>query len=655
MSIVLIFIFTIIFSIIIVTTIFYIKNLVDYYIKFKLTLINIVYILYTSSVLTLTCFKTRLIINFIDYKCINYFNIIKINFSENNESINEIKNKYISIPVFIIDNKNVFDCKISIINTFTNKSRTFKFSIYKNFINNINMYINNNSDKYYSSEIIFYGDINKVKVKDFQCDKFNLKKRLRCIIVNIQETKLFELIKDNNIYNDKLNLEISNVLSTNENKNLIINIFIGKNKSNVLIFGDEEQKLILATEEDKKIFSEFCVNVMKETKKESIINKLCQSLCVSLISRSKLFGLKIIDIISINLSLFIFLNQGINCLLNENNIDEKDKNFIVGCLILLLYINKKIINLEEIKTIKEIIDKMEMSGFNEIEQIKALIAYIFFYIKNSQTYFLRITKDLEQDNPYKIAFDFYESIINELNEDSELLLIYLQLNSGSGINILNNKNCYKISMLSISEIKKNLVNNIPKYFYCYFNNYDNQITLIDSTSHIIAFNTTQIFLKQNNQISENEIINSNIMNIVISIFHKIRKPIMFITKEYELLNQKNFYILNENNDEESVACIDFYLYNFKYYPAQILISSYQSYYLMNKNYFINELDDLNNIAKKIIKEKINQNSNNPSDLNNLDGLKNIINEIIKKNNDEVEHNYIIIDGKKYFCGSYVNY
>ena len=145
------------------------------------------------------------------------------------------------------------------------------------------------------------------------------------------------------------------------------------------------------------------------------------------------------------------------------------------------------------------------------------------------------------------------------------------------------------------------------------------------------------------------------MNIVISIFHKIRKPIMFITKEYELLNQKNFYILNENNDEESVACIDFYLYNFKYYPAQILISSYQSYHLMNKNYFINELDDLNNIAKKIIKEKINQNSNNPSDLNNLDGLKNIINEIIKKNNDEVEHNYIIIDGKKYFCGSYVNY
>ena len=648
------------------------KEFKEFFNSIILAIYKIFKIFQLIAILVIISFETVLTINFIDYKINNYFNTIKIKFAEKSQLTIKIRNHRISVPIFIVDNKNFFDCEISIINVFTNESRKFKFLIYKNFINKINIYLNNNLDKYFSSEIIFYGEINKVKLKGYEYDKFNLNKRLRCTIVNMQETKLFELIKDNNNYNDKLNLEIPQILSKNKNKNFLINIFIGNNKSNVLIFNEEEQILILATKEEKDIFTKLCEDVMKKTKDEFIINNLCKSFCDSLLLRTKLFGFKLIDIISINTILISFLNQGINCLLDKNIINEKDKDFIVGCLIIILYINKKkhLISLGEIKKLNEIIDIMKISGFNEIDQIKALIAYISFYTKIPYVHTLKITKELNKDSPYKKAFNFYESIINELNEDSELLLIFLQLNSGSGRELLINKNCYKISMLSISEIKEHVKKNIPKYFFC-FNKIDGEnIAMSDQRTQIIAFNEQEIFLQNNNQISENEMNDNETMNVVIGLFHegghqkfhmnikigpKI-EPIMFITKDYELLSQENFVPLNNNDKNgESGMCVDFYLYKFNYYPAQILVNSYKSFKLMNKKYFIHKLTDLNEIALNIIndyiksKGNLNKTSNNSSGPDELDDLKNMVKNIFKNNNEKVEKKYINVNGKNFPC------
>ena len=172
------------------------KKVIELYKSMKLIHDTIINTFHIISILVLTSFKAILTINFIDYKSINYFNVIKIKFIGNSQSTVEIKSHHISIPIFILGTKNFYDCEISIINVFTNESRKFKFLIYKSFKNKINIYINNNSNKYFSSEIIFYGEINKVKLKDYECDKFNLNKRLRCTIVNIQETKLLKLIKE---------------------------------------------------------------------------------------------------------------------------------------------------------------------------------------------------------------------------------------------------------------------------------------------------------------------------------------------------------------------------------------------------------------------------------------------------------------------------
>ena len=131
---------------------------------------------------------------------------------------------------------------------------------------------------------------------------------------------------------------------------------------------------------------------------------------------------------------------------------------------------------------------------------------------------------------------------------------------------------------------------------------------------------------------------------------------MFITKGYELLSQENFVPLNNNDKNgESGMCVDFYLYNFNYYPAQILVNSYKSFKLMNKKYFIHKLTDLNEIALNIIndyiksKGNLNKTSNNSSGPDDLDDLKNMVKNIFKNNNEKVEKKYINVNGKNFPC------
>ena len=90
------------------------------------------------------------------------------------------------------------------------------------------------------------------------------------------------------------------------------------------------------------------------------------------------------------------------------------------------------------------------------------------------------------------------------------MLMFLQLNSGSGNEILNNKSCYKISMISIEEIKEHLVKNIPQYFFAFNEEKGEDIALTDPKTQIIGFNEQLIFAKRDKILSENEI-NNNIM------------------------------------------------------------------------------------------------------------------------------------------------
>ena len=619
--------------------------------------------------------NTFLTINFIDYKADNYFNEINIKI-EHNSIINKVINeKYFYIPILTFKNKSILESSITIKNTKTNELRAIKVSLYKDCVNNINIYLNNISDEYYSPEIIVFGETNEVKLNNnYKCDNSGLKKRLRCCILNIEKTLLLEIIKNNNNYNDNLNLKIPQVLNNLKDRNILINIFIGNNASNVLIFGEEKQKLITANENEKYLISEFYRNVNKNIDSDIDINQFCESFRDTLLSNEKLFGLNIQNINDDTLYniIFSYINQGTNYFFDNNILSERDNDFIYGCLILLLYSTKNIysIDYDLIKTFNKIIKKMKKNKFDVIEQIKAAIAFTSFYINDAVMYTLKITDKLSKDSPYKKAFDFYEEIIDGLNEESELMLMFLQLNSGFGKELLNNKTCYKISMVSIQDIKEHLKRNIPKYFFCYNTKNGENIAIPDPKTQIIGFNEQQIFEKKGKEISENEIKN-NIMNVLICIFHEgghqkfhmninsgsSIEPVLFITKQYSLGSQDKL-IDNSDKRGESGMCVDYYLYYFSMFPSQILIRSSQTHKLFNKEYYIGKLDELNKKSLEIIGDYLSKNNmfpNKDTGSYNIEAMNNLIRIFNEEDNNNLDDDFITINGEQYFCSSKINY
>ena len=103
--------------------------------------------------------------------------------------------------------------------------------------------------------------------------------------------------------------------------------------------------------------------------------------------------------------------------------------------------------------------------------------------------------------------------------------------------------------------------------------------------------------------------------------------------------------------------VDYYLYNFSLYPAQIIIKSSQSYQLLDKKYFTGNLQELNFISLAIIDNYLKKNNiypNNPTGKNDIDALKNIIKILKKKDNNISNSNYIKINGENYFIGPIID-
>ena len=69
----------------------------------------------------------------------------------------------------------------------------------------------------------------------------------------------------------------------------------------------------------------------------------------------------------------------------------------------------------------------------------------------------------EPNNIYSDAVSFNKKFVQKLTEKSEIFLFFLQLISGSSINLLNNEFMSRISMLNAEIIKDQLISTIPKY------------------------------------------------------------------------------------------------------------------------------------------------------------------------------------------------
>ena len=596
-----------------------------------------VYLITTLSVLTIIKMlirKNKSVIkirfNFLDFKQINYYDEISIKLQDNIVYIGTIKEEILIIEISGFKKKNIIHGTVKIRNARNKAEKTFNISLYKNYINNINIKMNNLKHNYYSSEIIFYGDdlLSKIKINfNIAYNTFNLQKRIRLVICNIDKKELMKIITKN-IFDKTLNKRIENILNNNSNQNLLINIFIGKDISNILIFRDNKDILIIPDENERKLFEEFYCQIDFNN-----INSQCFSFLNKLYKKEKLFGTSIINKNEKDkrIAYVSFINQGINCLIENDIITKKDKNFMLGYLIFLFYI----CNGEEahdMNMINSLIKKMEYHKFDEIEQIKMVIAYVIFCLNSPFRFTLKFIDHFQKGNDYFDGFHFFENIVKDLKEESEIMLTFLQLNSGFGYELLNNNYCYKISMESIEEIKKHLIDIIPKYFFA-FSEECNQSIISDQRTQILAFNQKKLFKLEDGDENTRKI---NKMNVVLILFleachqnfqmdDKVGAkffPILYITKDYKIGTQKHNK-MKEIEKTEAGKSFDNYLYDI----------------------------GLDTIGQEVAKNFINDNyQNNDNVFNSISQFYNIENPLKEKERRPFDYEYVIIDGIEIPCG-----
>lgn len=279
----------------------------------------------------------------------------------------------------------------------------------------------------------------------------------------------------------------------------MINIYISEQKTNILIFVEEEQFLIRPSENEKKFFEHFYRYIIENKDCESKLRDKCIEYHDIITKKGSLFGQVIpnFDENKIINNYFSFINQGINCLLQNNIISNSlsDYFFISGYILLYAYLCTKGANYSVFVTrFNNNIKEAYKRKISYIDLMRIAVSYSLFYINFMDQIKIQFTNELQRDNSYKAGFEFFKNIIQDLNEDSDLIFIYLQINSGSGLNLINQENCYKLSMISVEDVKSHIIENIPKYFYIY--TFDDDIFFgTDATTQVICFNENYIFDK----------------------------------------------------------------------------------------------------------------------------------------------------------------
>lgn len=331
---------------------------------------------------------------------------------------------------------------------------------------------------------------------------------------------------------------------------------------------------------------------------------------------------------------FSFINQGFNCLLLNNIITQNNLNdfrFIIRYILLYAYLFKK-----SKSNYKSYLDKLDYmlidaskSNYSYVDQTKIGVSFTIFFINNLKDLTLEFIDNKSDISAYKNGFKFFKSIISDLNENSDLTFIYLQINSGSGLNLINNQKCYKLSMISVEDIKSHIIENIPKYFFVYSSKQDIYIST-ERLKQVMCFNEEKLF-EFTNEISTK----NNTMNVTLGMFHECGHaefhknikvgmdcpPKYCVNKSFDLIKKLNW--IDENRGETG-KFIDYFLFNSCDEASIIIISSLRSNEPMKKNLFIDSLDELNNVAGEIIRnnqnEKIKANNPRSGGLTNLSSL-----------------------------------
>ena len=584
---------------------------------------------FVSLLIYLNCIKKKnpeayIKINFVDFTTNNFYDTFSL-FLDKKAIFKrkKIKEKSLTINVFGFRKREILAGKLilfnSINNPIQNSEKTFRIKIYKKRTNVINIKINNENKCYNDAEIIFYtSDKNLIKLrKDLELNDFNFNRRIRLLMYNYDEKDITKIIEGNikdKILKEKAIYQIEN----NKNKLLLINFYINSKNSNILIFIEEEKPLIIPTEEEKKLFFNFYFDINYNRHHQyRVVEKRCEDFKNFLVNRKIIFGKKIINLDDEkNKNIyFSLLNQGINCLFENNIISKNSQNdyyFILGYILFYAYLYEKGVYKIFLKNFNDNMYTALRQNYSYADLMKIGISFTIFWTNKLKPLGIQFINKYNKDTPFKKGFEFFKNIINDLNENSDLTFIYLQINSGSGLNLINNEQCYKMSMISVENMKSHIIDNIPKYFYI-FNLNNNIYISTDSRTQVMSFNTRLLFEYTSNKSDEN-----NTMNVTLGMFHEgghakfhknvevggDRSPKYCVNKSFNLIKKLHW---NDSNRGETGKFVDYFLYNSCDNASYIIFTSLRSNELMNKNLFTDSLDELNKAAGKIIENNTNIN------------------------------------------------
>ena len=591
-------------------------------------------------------------INFIDYQDINFYSEISLKIKDKTIKKLRIDKKSSILGIYGFKNIETLKGELILSNRTLGKEKKFTITLYRNIINILNININNISKEYYDSEIIFYLEKAEqiIEVKGLEYNNHNQKYRQRLLIYNTNENMIKDIILQNNINEEDKKKAIS-IIEKNNNKLLLFNIYLGINKNTILIFLDSEKPLIFPSKEEKNLFQNFYREIYSNKEFQTNLTYICEKYKRILINKGFIFGQRITNLDNDKDSDIVFsvLNQGLNSLFYNNIISKNslsDFEFILGNVLFFYYIDQKGINASLVKNFFDIMIESNKIISSYPDLIRIGVSYIIFRKNKKDNLTIMFTEKLEMNNYYKNGFEFFKNIINDLNEDSDLIFIYLQINSGYGLELMNNETCFKLSMIPVETVKEYIIETIPKYFYVYDSDKDEYIST-DSRTQIIAFNQNKIVDKSNNNSQK-----KSEMNITIGMFHLSghekfymntdiggdRSPKGCISKSFEFIKKTHW---ERKERGESGKFVDYFLYKSDDDELPInIISSGKSIELMNKSYFTGNLTNLNTIANNIASSLANNNNQNKK--GNSNNQNNIVSSLKLgvKNDNGRKINYI---------------
>jgi hypothetical protein len=161
-----------------------------------------------------------------------------------------------------------------------------------------------------------------------------------------------------------------------------------------------------------------------------------------------------------------------------------------------IFIKRKIIT--ELKSLFSII-KDENLTYYEIIRLVIFTYHEKIDNKSSTNIELILLSMLNNNSPYKIAYDFNIEEINYLDEFSPLFQAYLQLDSYKCFNYIHNRISHTFSLELPFMVKYQLLTTYEKFFYIKSDE-DTELALIDNRTKITIINGISLFGKDHKKV-----------------------------------------------------------------------------------------------------------------------------------------------------------